>query len=114
MRRFALAIATALLLPAATAAAADPATGTLSASSPSVAWKGTLVRPYLHHNVFNYEPPGTTPCEAPACDTFTLDVKDSADLTITVQSEDTPDMSMRIQNPAGEWVYVAGWADTAK
>src|SRR4051812_3648319 len=114
MRRLMLAPLAALLLLPAAASAATPDKGTVSAASPKVTWKGTLEHPYADHLAYNYEPSGTLPCDAPQCDTFTLDVADSADLAIVVQSEQTPDMSLRIQKPDGSWTYYDGWSDSAK
>jgi hypothetical protein len=118
MRRLILAPLAALLLLPAAASAADPEKAAVSASSPKATWSGTLEHPYPFHNAFNYEPTagttGSMPCEAPGCDTFTLDVASQADLTIVVQSEQTSEMSLRVQNPAGEWTYVDGWSDGAK
>lgn len=113
-----IAIAVLLIALPGSASAADPEGGKLSTASPSVTWSGSLQNPYLLHNLFNYEPTagttGTLPCEAPMCDTFTLDVADSADLKIEVVSEQTEDMSLRIQSPDGEWQYHAGWGDGTK
>jgi hypothetical protein len=116
MRRFLSALAAlALSVPVATAGAADPSTGRVSADSPSVAWSGTLIRPYATHLAFAEEPePGSYPCDPPGCDSFTLEVADSADLAITVQSDKTEDMSLRILKPDGSWTYQPGWGDGQK
>jgi hypothetical protein len=95
--------------------AADPAKGTVSAASPKVQWKGTLVRPYAYHLAFNQEPQkGQTPCNPPGCDTFTLDVAEPGDVAILLASEQTEDISVRYQKPDGTWTYVAGWGDGQK
>ena len=105
----------ALIAIPATSQAADPAKGTVSAASPKVQWKGTLVRPYASHLAFNQEPEkGQTPCSPPGCDTFTLDVADPGDVTILLTSEQTEDLSVRYQKPDGTWTYVAGWGDGQK
>src|SRR3954453_3377598 len=116
MRRFAVVLlAAAAVIPVAAASGADPSSGKISAASPTVAWSGTLSHPYPYHLAFSEEPnPGAFPCNAPGCDTFTLDVADSADLTITATSEQAKDTSMRIQKPDGSWVYVNGWSDSTK
>jgi hypothetical protein len=112
------ALLAAVLVAPAVAPAADPEKATVSAASPAVAWTGTLEHPYPFHNAFNYEPTagitGSIPCEPPGCDTFTLDVADQADLAIVVQSEQTSELSLRIQAPDGSWTYHDGWSDTAK
>ena len=113
-----LALLAAGLLPA-TAVAATPETGSVSAESPKVQWTGSLQNPYLLHNLFNYEgttagAAGTLPCEAPMCDTFTLDVATGGvDLTLDLTSEQSPDISLRVQDPSGAWTYYDGWSDGA-
>ena len=101
------------------AVAADPEAGSVSAASPKVEWTGTLQNPYLLHNLYNYEGTtpigaGTLPCQAPMCDTFTLDVADGGvDLTLELFSEQSPDISLRVQDPSGTWTYYDGWSDAA-
>jgi hypothetical protein len=113
MRRFVTILAV-LALPA-TASAATPDKGSVSTATPKVEWTGTLQNPYLFHNVFNYETPGTVPCQAPGCDTFTLDVAEGGvDLNVEVASDQTEDMSLRIQDPSGTWAYYPGWGDASK
>ena len=111
--------ALALLASPAAAGAAEPEAGTVSAASPKVQWTGTLQNPYLLHNLYNYEgatlgAAGTLPCEAPMCDTFTLDVADGGvDLLLELASEQSPDISLRVQDPSGTWTYYDGWSDGA-
>lgn len=117
MRRL-LTVLAVLAVPA-SASAAEPEKGSVSASSPKTAWAGTLQNPYVFHNLFNYEPTaeitGQVPCEAPGCDTFTLDVADGGvDLALEVVSDQTEDMSLRIQDPSGAWTYYPGWGDGSK
>ena len=101
------------------AAAAEPEAGTVSAASPKVQWTGALQNPYLLHNLYNYEgttlaAAGTLPCEAPMCDTFTLDVADGGiDLMLELASDQSPDISLRVQDPSGTWTYHDGWSDGA-
>ena len=118
MRRLILASLAAMLLLPAAVLAATPDKGTVSAASPKVTWTGTLEHPYLLHMAYNYEgtggASGSLPCEAPQCDTFTLDVAEAAPLTLVLQSEQTPDISLRIQDPSGAWTYYDGWSDGAK
>ena len=118
MRRLLTAVAVAATLPVLTASAATPDKGTVSASSPTATWTGTLTRPYLTHILFAEEPAadatGQTPCSAPACDTFTLTVAGGpADLAFVFASEQTGDISMRVQDPDGTWTYYDGWSDTS-
>jgi hypothetical protein len=118
MRRLILAPLAALLLVPALAAAATPDKATVSSASPKVTWSGTLEHPYLLHMAYNYEGTaggaGSLPCEAPQCDTFTLDVAEAAPLTVVLASEQTPDISARVQAPDGTWTYYDGWSDGAK
>ena len=113
MRRLIItAAALALALPA-TVSAATPETATVSAASPKAGWTGTIQGGILFHNTYNYEPAGTLPCQAPGCDTFTLqNAEGNADLLIEVASEQSPDISLRIQDPSGTWTYHNGWSDS--
>ena len=116
MRRLVLALAALALLPA-TASAAEPATGTVSAASPKVTWSGTIQGGILFHNTYFYEgttadSAGTLPCQAPGCDTFTLEnAEGGVDLMLELASDQSPDISMRIQDPSGTWTYYDGWSD---
>ena len=48
------------------------------------------------------------------CDTFTLDVATTGvDLTLELASEQSPDISLRVQDPTGTWTYYDGWSDGA-
>jgi hypothetical protein len=118
MRRLILAPLAALLLVPALAPAATPDKGTVSTASPKVTWTGTLEHPYFLHMAYNYEGTaggsGSLPCEAPQCDTFTLDVAEAAPLSVVLQSEQTNDISARVQTPDGTWTYYDGWSDGAK
>ena len=118
MLRLLAAAAVAAALPVLAASAATPDKGTVSSSSPTVTWTGTLEHPYATHIVFAEEPTagmtGQAPCSAPACDTFTLTVADGpADLAFVFASEQTGDISMRVQDPDGAWSYYDGWSDAS-
>jgi len=118
MRRLLTVLLASLALPA-SVSASEPEKGSVSAASPKAAWAGTLQNPYVFHNLFNYEPmaelTGQIPCEAPGCDTFTLDVADGGvDLNLEVLSDQTEDMSLRVQDPGGAWTYYPGWGDGSK
>ena len=108
-----LALLAATVAPAA-AGAATPENGTVSAESPKVSWTGTIQGGILFHNTYFYEPPGTLPCSAPGCDTFTLENADgTSDLLLELASDQSPDISLRIQDPSGTWTYHNGWNDSA-
>ena len=99
---------------AATALAADPDKGTVSAEAPKVTWKGEVGDgSYFTYVALATEPePGTVPCEQ-GCDTFTLTVAKQADLTIGADSpgEDTADpdgVVLRVQKPDGSFVTTEG------
>lgn len=118
MRRLTAVLLTALAVPA-SAQAATPESGTVSAASPKVAWEGTVQNGILFHNTYFYEGTtlaagGTLPCQAPGCDTFTLENADGAsDLNLELASEQSPDISLRIQDPSGTWTYHNGWNDSS-
>ena len=113
MRRLIItAAALAVALPA-SASAATPESGTVSAASPKATWAGTIQGGVFSHNTFFYEEAGTLPCQAPSCDTFTLENADgTADLMLELASEQSPDISLRIQDPSGTWTYHDGWSDS--
>lgn len=113
MRRHLLTLAALAMLPA-SASAATPESGSVSAASPKVEWAGTVQNGVLFHNTFFYEPAGTLPCQAPGCDTFTLRNEDgTADVLLELASEQSPDISLRIKDPSGTWTYHNGWNDSA-
>jgi hypothetical protein len=113
-----LAAMTAAAVPA-TAGAAEPEAASVSAASPKVQWSGKVQNGILFHNTFYYEGttaavPGALPCQAPGCDTFTLENADgTADLNLELSSEQSPDISLRVQDPSGTWTYYNGWNDTS-
>ena len=119
MRRLLIPVAALVAAFPAAASAAEPATGTLSAASPKVSWAGTVQGGILFHNTYFYEGTtlaagGTLPCEAPGCDTFTLENADgTADLNLELASEQSPDISLRIQDPSGTWTSYNGWNHAA-
>jgi hypothetical protein len=99
-----------LLLPVAltvsVAQAADPGSGKVSAASPTVAWKGQVLDSGVTSNAWGQDP--TFECNAPACDRFTLEVADSANLVIRLKGfqENTaggdPGCSIRVVSPDGQ------------
>ena len=107
----------ALLLAAAAVAAsvaqaADPSSGKVSASSPSVSWKGQVLNSGVTNNAWAQDP--SAPCEAPACDSFALEVADSANLVLKLKGfkENTaggdPGCGIRVIGPDGEPTYHSG------
>ena len=104
---------TAAAVAASVAHAADPSEGKVSATSPSVAWKGQVLNSGVSHNAWAQDP--SAPCEAPACDSFKLDVQDSANLTLKLKGfkENTaggdPGCSIRVIGPDGEPTLFSGF-----
>jgi hypothetical protein len=102
---------TILALSSPAAYAADPATGTVSKSATTVKWTGqsdfgaTHTFPWIFTNVVGDSP---SPCQAPSCDTFTLTVAESGDLTIDVTSDTSTITCVEIVKPDGSWVYNSG------
>ena len=99
----------ALLLGTALASAADPQDGKVSSSSPRVEWKGES-NGYLYYNYQRVSRTGGQQprCDAPACDTFTLEVADSADLTISATYETTVFLDFDIILPDGSSLWIDG------
>lgn len=94
------------------AQAADPESGTVSAASPTVSWKGQVISAGITNNAWAQDP--SAPCEAPACDTFALEVADSANLVLKLKGfkENTaggdPGCGIRVTAPSGEQTYHSG------
>jgi hypothetical protein len=92
--------------------AADPGSGKVSAASPTVAWKGQVVNSGITNNAWAQDP--TFDCNAPACDRFTLEVADSANLILRLKGfkENTaggdPGCGIRYISPDGESHYSSG------
>jgi hypothetical protein len=90
---------------AGTAVAATPDNGTVSESAPKVEWTGETTGGYLSRMPTAVSGSTDTPCEAPSCDTFTLKVEKSANLTVA-ESLDTDSadaaFTLRITKPDGE------------
>lgn len=109
MRRHLAGAIVALLAAASPAAAADPASGTVSNASPVVTWAGTSSGGFVttFAQIFVTAAGEDMPCQAPSCDTFTLEVKDVADLNVKVASEQ-PITYLQIVKPDGSVVYNNG------
>ena len=108
-RSFAGATVALLAAVPAIAIAADPEAGSVSTASPTVKWEGVSSAGAVttFSQIFINSAGEKTPCQAPSCDTFTLDVKDSADLNVTVTSEATITY-LQIEKPDGSIVYNNG------
>jgi hypothetical protein len=94
------------------ASAAEPSSGTVSNSSPSVKWGGTLASSGITNNIWAEDP--TFDCYAPACDRFTLEVADSANLVVGLNMLSTnadgsdPGCGIRIVAPDGSSTWHDG------
>jgi hypothetical protein len=119
MRPFSLRSAAALLLAGlaltGVAIASEPSSGKVSAASPQVKWTGTLTQPYAGGYVpFFVDSSAGTPCQAPSCDRFELEVTDgpaNLDFLLTMTSIEGGFDTIRIIKPDGSVVYVADQAD---
>ena len=94
---------------------AEPASGAVSAGSPAVTWSGTSSQGFFttFGQVFINGLGGRTPCEAPSCDTFTLDVRTPGDLTVQVTSEASI-AYLQVEKPDGGLVYESGTDRTSR
>jgi len=111
------AAAAATSLAALPALAASPENGSVSNATPRVEWTGEAAG--YGSSLLNLisETAGADPaCEAPACDTFTLEVVDSNDLTISFDNIkasgpgcDCPRIA--VKKPDGSFVYLAAEAE---
>lgn len=107
---------------AATAFAANPESGTVSAESPQVKWLGQNTEgSYAASRAMIFADaagdPGAAPCEQ-GCDSFKLTVKTQKDLTIGADSpsEDVePDqVVIRVQKPDGSYLTTVGDSNKGK
>lgn len=89
------------------AVAATPESGTVSTSTPKVEWTGATTAGYATRMPTAVSGSTDTPCQAPSCETFTLTVADSANLTVaeSIDSDsESAAFTMRIIKPDGEVV----------
>ena len=105
-----------LTLTAAAATAADPPNGKVSKDAPQVKWTGSLTQPYAGGYVpfFATDGAADTPCQAPSCDRFELEVTDgpaNLDFQLTMTSIEGGFDTIRIIKPDGEVVYAADQED---
>ena len=107
---------------AATAVAAEPEAGTVSETAPKVTWTGEVTaswfpsRAVIAENAAGQD--GRTPCESPTCDTFTLTVADSKDLSIGAdgpgEASDPDQVIIRIKKPDESYLTTIGDASKGK
>lgn len=102
--------AAALAAAAVPALAAEPSSGELSTATPRVEWKGTAGG-YGVSIVADVN--GSFPaCQAPVCDAFDLTVKDSADLTVAITTDDGSGFTtIEVEAPDGTIHYNGGAED---
>jgi hypothetical protein len=98
------------------ALASEPSSGKVSKAAPSVKWTGSLTEPYAGGYVPFFANGGSadTPCQAPSCDRFELEVTDgpaNLDFLLTMTSIEGGFDTIRIIKPDGSVVYVADQAD---
>jgi hypothetical protein len=93
---------------AAPAAAATPASGTVSLAAPSAAWSGTA-NGYLFTVANDF---AAAPCQAPYCDSFALTLADAGQLTITATARTGGGFTrVEIERPDGTTISDGGAAD---
>jgi hypothetical protein len=91
--------------------AAEPGEGTVSAAAPKAEWTGEAAG-YGTSIVADVNGSFFGPCQAPNCDEFTLDVKDVADLTVALTTNDGSGfMTAEVEKPDGSIVYNGGAAE---
>ena len=90
--------------------AATPENGTISAAQPKVEWSGTSGGYGITAaNILLTTAGQKMICEAPFCDTFTLDVADGGiDMTLAVTSEQSAITTVEVEKPDGSWEYQNG------
>jgi hypothetical protein len=101
------------------AQAATPENGTISASTPKVAWSGSLNNAWVTWNAWFLDP--SAPCaHSTQCDQFDLKLATDGDLVFRAASDATyddgsvPSVGIRIEKPDGEIVYGYGDGGTDK
>ena len=110
-------VAALVLLSATVAVAADPPAGEVSNASPKVAWKGVVMNSMPAFHAQHTGQNDDAPCQAPACDTFALKVKDAApEMIITVDAgeNDAANVGVRVKMPDGSYVRAAGPSSSSK
>jgi len=108
-----------LVLAPASARAATPASGTVSATSPTVSWTGDLAAAYPSYAALVLGDAAganaVTPCAPPSCDSFALHVATGGrDLVVRAASPQTDIVTVRVTAPSGSVTYDSGFADPAE
>lgn len=105
-----LAIAVTIVAAAPAALAATPENGTVSSASPRAEWTGESGGYGITAaNILVNAAGERMICEAPACDTYTLDVAEAGHtLTISVTSEQSSITQVEVEKPDGTWVMEYG------
>lgn len=106
MRRLLVLALALVLVPAAAASAATPASGSVSLAAPATTWTGTAPG----YGVIVVNALGVRTCLAPACDQYTLDVKDAGDLRVRATSG-TGFTDLVVVRPDGTQLVNGGAAD---
>lgn len=90
--------------------AAEPESGTISSASPKVEWNGTSGGYGITAaNILINAAGEQMVCEAPFCDTFTLEVADGGvDMTLALTSEQSTITTAEVEKPDGSWEYQNG------
>ena len=83
--------------------AANPESGAVSKAAPKFSWTGTLDQSYPQYTAMQPETAAGAPCEAPGCDTFTLEVApDAAGFPLSFAiGQDGGFVGLRITAPDG-------------
>ena len=94
--------------------ASSPASGKVSFAAPSISWTGSAPG-YGYYPVHGIGQAGE-PCQAPACDSFTLTVEDVGNLTLTADNgkgtgPGSDSVEMDVTKPDGTTIYTQSAAD---
>lgn len=108
----------ALAVASVTAVASTPSSGKVSKAAPKTQWSGSNISGAVAFNAINQN--DTTPCEAPSCDSYSLEVVDpGGELSIKVglaleASEGDATALVRVTDPAGKALVSSGPSSAAK
>ena len=106
-------------LAAGIAAAANPDSGSVSNSAPSLTWKGQVTASYGPRIIAVAADDDSVPCSQPYCDAFNLKVVDKNDLTLSAgvpagTGTGASQVTLRIHKPDGSVLVASGDADEKK
>lgn len=108
LRRLTFALPLCLAATAVPVIAAEPGDGAVSKDAPKVEWTGEGAG-YGTSILADVNGSFLPACQAPNCDEFTLDVKDTADLVIALTTNDGSGfMTAEVEKPDGSIVYDGG------